>query len=722
MSAEKKILRLLIVDDSPDDAELAADVLRAGGYMLKNQRVQDLPRIQAALAKGPWDVVIAEHALTGLEAPHVLDLVRRAAEDLPLVVFTRKITDAEMLKIMRAGARDVVLKSQPARLLPAVERELRTAREFAEHARIRTAVEEVEDKHRALIEGSREAICYCHDGMHIDANRPYLQLFGYDNLSELEGVPVLNLLDSSCHARVKEWLKQSASGQTPGEPCELLAVRRDGTRLPVEMAVTVVRLRGENCCQIHVTDISRRKAVESKLQFLNRHDPLTGLYNRHYFLQELARAVERARSGSHNSFLLYLDLDDLKGVNDSYGHAAGDRLLLHLAKIVRDKTNERDVVARFGGDEFAVLRSGVERREAEATADALRQAIRETSFSEGGRSLECRCTLVLTPIEAAAESPHKVLSAAYRACDQAKARRHAPLPVERPVAPDDVPEPAVATAEPPAARPEPSAMVQRLRSAIENHGLRLLYQPIINLQAGEEESYEVLVRLASEDGGLVPAAEFIPAAERSGLVRVVDLWVVRRALGVLGELQKQGKRTNFFINLSVASLADDGFIGRIERLLADGPVRPETVVFQIGESVLLEQPVPALTFASAAGALGCRIALDDFGSRLAAVAALRDLPANFLSMDGMFVHRLASDEIHQTVVQTLVHIGHSLDKRVIAKSVQDSDSLALLWRYGVDYVQGNFFQQPDAQLSYAFEDHAVSSDQAVAGWINAGRP
>ena len=206
---EKKILRLLIVDDSPDDAELAVAALRKAGYMLKNQRVQDLASMQAALDKGPWDVVLSEYTLPHFGAQLALDLVKRALLDIPFIVVTRNIRDPDLVKIMRNGAHDVVLKNQSARLAPVVERELRVTEERHQFRQMTKALSEVENKNRVIIEGSREAIGYCQDGMHIDANKAYLDMFGYENNKELEGVPVLNLIDKSDHPRFKDFLRKA---------------------------------------------------------------------------------------------------------------------------------------------------------------------------------------------------------------------------------------------------------------------------------------------------------------------------------------------------------------------------------------------------------------------------------------------------------------------------------------------------------------------------------
>ena len=218
---EKKILRLLIVDDSPDDTELAVATLRKAGFMLKNQRVQDMASMQAALDKGTWDVVLSEYTLPHFGAQLALDLVKRAHLDIPFIVVTRNIRDPDLVKIMRSGAHDVVMKSQAARLAPVVERELRVTEERHQLRQMTQTLQEVENKNRAIIAGSREAIGYCQEGMHIDANKTYLEMFGYDDLREIEGVPVLNLIEKSDHPRFKDYLRK-ATTQNPAVPQEFL--------------------------------------------------------------------------------------------------------------------------------------------------------------------------------------------------------------------------------------------------------------------------------------------------------------------------------------------------------------------------------------------------------------------------------------------------------------------------------------------------------------------
>ena len=408
---EKKILRLLIVDDSPDDAELAVATLRKAGYMLKNQRVQDLASMQAALDKGTWDVVLSEYTLPHFGAQLALDLVKRTGLDVPFIIVTRNIRDHDLVKIMHNGAHDVVMKDQSARLAPAVQRELRVAEERRQLRQVSQSLNEMESKNRAIIEGSREAICYSQEGMHIDVNKAYLELFGYEDFSELEGVPMLNLIDKTDHPRFKEFLRK-ASSQTPSAPQEFLAVKKDGSHLHAELAISPIVLNGENCMQFVVVDISKRKAVENRLQYLNQHDPLTGLYNRHHFTQELTKTLDQLRKEGGQSALLYLDLNELKDINDSLGHAAGDRLLLKIARMFREKLGESTTLARFSGDEFTALLHGMSETEIKEAVAGLLASLKETTFSENGKTFRCDGTVGVVVLDKDTESAQTALSKA----------------------------------------------------------------------------------------------------------------------------------------------------------------------------------------------------------------------------------------------------------------------------------------------------------------------
>ncbi|MFQ6023744.1 MAG: EAL domain-containing protein [Acidiferrobacterales bacterium] len=711
---EKKLLRLLIVDDSPDDADLPVTVLRKDGYTVKSQRVQDIAGIRAALDKGNWDVVLAEYTLPHFGALLALDTLKHYRSQLPLIVLTKKISDGNIARVMRAGARDVLLKSDPARLAPVIERELAVIREHNNYHKISELLKEVETKHQAMIDGSREAICYSHEGMHVDANRAYLTMFGYDGLEELEGVPVLNLIDKRDHGKFKEYLRQVGKNSQDGaEPQNFDATRKDGSRLRIEVSLSLIDIGGEKCTQIVVNDVSKRIPHETKVDADSGadsdRDPLTGAYKRDYFLQELAKTIEQAKSSGRNKALLYIELNGLKKINAKLGEFTGDRLLRWISQLFKDKLDDNAVLARFGGDELAVLLQESNPDKAQKIADSLKKSIEDASGSVANHPDAADCTLGLIMIDKTAGSVEKILSLAYGACEQAKKQKKAPLgPVQ---------ERSVARAPEESESQRLATWRQRIQRALDHDTFKLVYQPVINLIGDPSEYYEVLIRLPGDDDELISAGEFMPVAEQSGQIHAIDQWVIRHALSGLADLHKDGQKATFFVNLSAHASQNDALLPLIRQTLKDNGLAGRHLVLETDESTFDDNPEQAAEFMRAVEKLGCRLSLDNFGARLATISQLQDLPIEFLKIDGGLVRDAARDNIKQIALKTIVQIAKLLNRKTIGKNVEDEDTLSLLYSYELDYLQGNYFQHAGITPDFSFEgETTLSSDMDTPGW------
>jgi multidomain signaling protein FimX len=730
---EKKILRLLIVDDSPDDTEAAVAAVRKGGYMIKSQRVQDLAGMQVALDKGSWDVVLSEFALPHFGAQMVHDLLRNADLDIPFIVLTREISDTDLDKIMRAGARDVILKTQFARLAPVIAREMEVAAMMKAYKNSRVALEEMESKHRAVIEGSREAICYSQDGMHVNVNKAYLALFGYQDAAELEGVPVMNLIDKSDQPRFKEMLRGLAKGETPA-PQELTGVKQDGTRLTLEFAVSSIVLEGQPCSQIVVADVSRRKAVESKLQYLNQHDALTGLFNRHYFLQELGKAVDRGRRGEGDSAVFHVEVEQLKEINDALGYAAGDRLLIRIAKLLREHLGETAMVARLGGDELAAILPPTPEPTLRKLATAVQATLNMNPFNEGGKTFQCAYNINVAVIDRNTESAQALLSRTSRSshprAPTPAATASVPQAAPAVVPPPPTPTPAAAPKEPapvttPAPRPavlsaSDSGWKERIAVALTRNDFTLAYQPIINLHGDAAEFYEVLVRMNDPGGALIQPAEFMPAAEKSGLSAAIDRWVVRHAIEALATLHREGRQASFFINVCPSALQDRELLPLIGQTLFATGLKHSAVIFEADESAIAAAPAQAGTFIKAINQIGCRVCVDNFGAKAGALSHLRGLAIQFIKIEGSLVRNLTNDAASQETLKAVVEVAKTLNAYTVAKSVEKAENLAMLWNFGLDYVQGNYFQEADTQLGYDYTGETTLASDAVSTptWAN----
>ncbi len=434
-------------------------------------------------------------------------------------------------------------------------------------------------------------------------------------------------------------------------------------------------------------DITSKKAYENELTYQAQHDSLTGLYNRKYFQQELERVVSRVARSAADCAVFYIDLDQFKYVNDTVGHAAGDKLLLETTNLLRCHLREGDLLARFGGDEFTVLLYNLEREEACTVAEGLRKLFENYQFMDSGKLFSVTLSLGITCITNQTTSADEVLSQADIACNIAKSngrnRTHIAEPGnnEKDGLANDM------------------GWASRVRDAFENDRFSLVYQPIIAVASGTINDYEVLLRMQRDDGDMILPGGFMPAAERFGLVHNVDRWAITRAITHLDALTTQYKKElRFAINLSGRAFEDKELLPLIRGLLNDSSLSPSQLTFEITETAAIANLRDASKFISKLKDMGCEFALDDFGSGFCSFSYLKKLPVDKLKIDGSFVKNLASTKVDQAMVQSMNQIAHALGKKTIAEFVENDQTLQLLKSYGVDFAQGNYLGLPSAQI------------------------
>ncbi len=430
-------------------------------------------------------------------------------------------------------------------------------------------------------------------------------------------------------------------------------------------------------------DVSRERALTHQLAWQAAHDALTGLVNRREFEHRLQVALASAQMHDHDHALLYLDLDQFKVVNDACGHIAGDELLRQLGGMLRSRIRETDTLARLGGDEFGVLLERCPPSQAMQVAETLRQTVREFRFGWEGQHFDIGVSIGLMPITAATAGVSDALSAADVACFQAKElgrnRVHVYEPADEEVA----------------RRHGEIRWVSRISKAIAEDRLALFLQPIIPTCASAVPTprFEVLVRLIDEDGSLVPPGAFLPAAERYNLMPLIDRWVIERALmahqGHARALAHAGIAAPIYaINLSGTSIGNPEILEYLTTQLRAGDARPGCLCFEITETAAISQLGQAQHLIAALRELGCRFALDDFGSGLSSFGYLKQLPVDYIKIDGMFVRDLLDDPIDRAMVRSINEIGHVMGKETIAEFVETPAILEALAEIGVDYGQG----------------------------------
>ena len=465
---------------------------------------------------------------------------------------------------------------------------------------------------------------------------------------------------------------------------------RGAESIAIDYSVAPIRDRAGNSvgAVLVIQDMSRERQYAARLSNLASHDALTGLLNRREFEQRVRAIVEQREGPEGQHAVLYLDLDQFKVVNDTSGHAAGDELLRQVGALLRPRLREGDVLARLGGDEFGVLLPHCPPAPALRIAEALRKAIIDFRFAWKNRSFTIGVSIGLVNL---ADGPHtlaSVLSAADAACYLAKDKGRNRVQVYRP-------EDSEVTL-----RRGEMEWVHRLHRALAEDRLCLYSQPMRAMHAPgpHVQHEELLVRLIDEQDELIPPIAFIPAAERYHLMPSIDRWVIRTAFRLLADRRAAGDASalsgTYAINLSGASIGDDQFLDYVRESFARFRIPHRAICFEITETTAVTSLSKAAEFIGAMREPGCRFALDDFGVGVSSFTYLKQLPVDYIKIDGSFVRNMLHDPVDAAMVEAIHRIGRVMGKQTIAESVETAATLEALRSVGVDFAQGNAIAPP----------------------------
>lgn len=689
---KEKTLHLIIAEESRNDAEALANILRNAGYAVRHTHVSDQEDLEAALAAQAPDMLLCAQDLEALPLDDVLTQLAHLKLEIPVIAIGASAAEAEITDALRRGAADLASYDQPERLQLIVARELRNQRLCSDARRFEASFKESEKRARSLMESSQDAITYIHEGMHIYANRSYLEMFGFDELDEIEGTPILDMVSHEDHAMFKDFLRNYGKESHAQDELDLRGLLPDGATFKACMEFSCATIEGEPCTQIIIRNQSDSRELEQKLKYLSKQDMLTGLYNRQYFMEEMDLAVTDARSGSGNSALLYLLLDNFREIKENVGIGKADLVLRELADLLRHICGPDDVLARFGDHSFTIIRKQVSSDEALAFAEEVRRVTEEHIADVEDQSVTTTCSIGVGLITENAATAQQLMAQADLACEVARSAGGNRVHLHNPIADEEL------------GREREQQWSEAIQQAIETGGFNLVYQPIVSLQGDHREKYEVFVRMLGEAGETILPGQFLASAEQTGQIVEIDRWVIRNAIEVLAKRRKDGIETHFFIKLSGQTLGDPELAIWINELLRNHNLAANSLVFEIAEQAAQQNLKNAKSFIKAMQQIRCSTALEHFGSGPNSFQLLKHLPVTYLKIDGSFIHNLATEPDNQAVVKSIVEMALSMDKQCIAEFVQDAHSLAVLWQSGVHYIQGYFLQEPDTALSYDFSD------------------
>ncbi len=485
-------------------------------------------------------------------------------------------------------------------------------------------------------------------------------------------------------------------GRVTGLAANSVLISRQGQEVAIQdSAAPILDRSGEVIGAVMVFhDVSKERRLHRKLSYYASHDSLTGLINRREFEDRLSAAVKESAQNPQLSFaLLYMDLDQFKVVNDTCGHTAGDQLLRQLSELLQGRVRTTDVLARLGGDEFAVLLADCSIDEALQVAEDLREAIAGYRFIWREGAMAVGVSIGLVPIGHQDNSVASLLSAADVACYVAKdlGRNRIHIYHEGDAA----------------ERHREMQWVSRITEACEEDRLELYFQPVVPIGDRTEEHhrhYELLIRLRDEQGELIAPSQFIPAAERYNLMPTVDRWVIHRALAELAyrpEAPGVGAPYTLAINLSGNSLNDSKFLDFVIGELKAQELPDGAICFEITETAAISNLANVMSFMAALKELGCLFSLDDFGSGLSSLTYLKNLPVDYLKIDGHFIKNVTRDRVDESMVEAITKMASAMGIQTIAERVDSREVLEKLADIGVAFAQGHFIAVPRSVAEFS---------------------
>jgi diguanylate cyclase (GGDEF)-like protein len=459
----------------------------------------------------------------------------------------------------------------------------------------------------------------------------------------------------------------------------------------VNVMATALIARTEELTAHLSSNLASRTA---ELEYLASHDPLTGLFNSQQLRMLLARQLSDAAASAGRGAVVFLDLDQFKDVNDSLGHKTGDELLIQVAGVLRSQVREVDVLGRIGGDEFAVVMPDLNAEEAWRAGWRLVRAVDGHQFAVGQHMLTITTSVGIALFPEHGNAAGELLSRADMAMYQSKKdgrnRAHG------------------YTQELESAVTSRRSWHDRVRHALAADSLVLYAQPIVDLASGEITQYELLLRMEGEGGEVILPGAFLDLVEGTALMQEIDRWVIRRAIRTIAESSEHGRPLRVEANLSGRAFTDPELLPMIRAELAATHVDPAYLILEVTESAAILDFERARAFIAALKDVGCQFALDDFGVGFSSLNRLKQLPVDYLKIDGSFISNLSRSAVDQQLVQAIVGMARALGKKTIAEFVEDRATLDLLRDYGVDYGQGFFIARPAPMATFAAEERSAA--------------
>ncbi len=668
---------IIALTRSQDNVEAINKSLRNAGHPVHVTWLPDARDLGDVLTQATAELLLLFSDEGIVDLSSAMDFRARFAPQLPVLLVKETVDEAAIAEAMAIGAQDVVSLASVARFQAVVGRELRSHRLDRALSSTLAAARDSQRQLQAFVEGSADAFAHVQEGIIVDCNPAWIELFGFSTPDELVGTPLMDLFDADDHAAIKGALVACQQGKWSNHSLRAAALTVSGHTPALEFELAIAEFDGEPCVRMCVPRRDDRE-VERRLNEALRCDPATGFMHRRYFVESLrSRLAEASRGGVR--YISYIEPDKYGELLEELGVIVGEDFLTEFARLLREQLQPGDLAGRAGGSGFMILLERGHDRDIEAWGEHVINRIATEVFQIGDKSMSTTCTVGLGMVPASCTLPDGPAGDAYKANrrgreaggNRVQLLNHTDAMLRL--------------------QDQDEFWVKKIKSALMDNRFRLVQQPIASLVGDDLGMYDVLVRMLDEDGGEVLPSLFMQAAERNDLMKNIDRWVIGAAMSFCAS-RRPGA---LFLRLSKDSLADATLPIWLANQLKASKIEPERLVFQLREEAAAQQLKEAMALRSALHEQGFRVAVEGFGLGRDAEQLMTHLSPDFVKIHGALMQGLSSDLEKQDRVKALVEIAREANAITIGERVEDANTMAVLWQLGVEFIQGYFVNAPE---------------------------
>ncbi len=676
---EQGAVPMIVMTRSQDHVEAINSTLRKAGHPVHCTWLPDARDLSDALTQLNPEMLVAFIDELGTDLASIMKIKQQTAPEMPVLIVREQVDENTIAEAMRLGVQDVVTLANRSRLQSVATRELRAHRLERALSTTLSSAREYREQLQHFLEGSADAITHVQEGIIVDANRAWLELFGYSGDDALTGTPLMDLFEPDTHPALKGALVACLQGKWSDHGLKVQALLSDGSNLPLVLSLTRADYENEPATRISIPANHRKdRDLEVQLADAVKNDVTTRFLQQRYLIAAIRERCTHPMKGGVRQFA-YVKPDGFSEIQAAIGVLSSEDFMAQFAELVRMHLTANDLCGRFGGNGFLILLDRGTARDVETWAENVVKRVGDHTFQFEEKNLSATVTVGLGLLPPSNPDVSAAVADAVNA-----ARRGRELGGNQMYAVDKSDTDTRVQA-------YDKIWVKHIKTALMENRFRLVQQPIASLLGEDKGMFDVLVRMLDEQGNEVLPAEFIAAAERNDLMKNIDRWVI----GASMSFAANRKAACIFVRVSKDTILDKSLIGWLETQLKSLKIEPKRLCIQVTEELAMQYVRQTIELSENLRKLGFRFALEHFGTGRDPLKLLASIGMNFIKVDGSLMQGLSTNQLQQQRVKGLVESAKRKGVETIAERVEDANTMAVLWQLGIEFIQGYFVNAPE---------------------------